>query len=318
MQSKKLRIYTDHGKTYTFNRYRFIDLLSARTTDVDGITKSVSQTRSLTEIADKLDITPDAIKAWKSGKTNPKCLNYVKTCADVLGVNYLELLTPCKKEEMNKLNDNEVALLKNVFAGCIDCYYEYTKLRSELKTGNKKHYEIESLSSEKLSEMIDRLHSIADQNSLFVSEDIRYRVHSFLIKFEQGFGLYDTPYEWNDVKAPADSPNTVESIVGINVAHALPYSQNREDAIHVLGLFYLGEEQDLALKLSLEYKEIPEHYYDDYDLDGVPFDEDGNPKDLTQFFCPDYEFKPIFLCRDYFTRIMKNAFRVEFPELETT
>lgn len=81
-------------------------------------------------------------------------------------------------------------------------------------------------------------------------------------------------------------------------------------------LFYIDEEINLATKLSYDYPEIPDEYYDDTSLDGESLDENGNPRDLTPLAHPEFGLTPKILFKDYATRLMKNAFRVEFPEIE--
>ena len=167
-----------------------------------------------------------------------------------------------------------------------------------------------------ISDVIDELHSETDQSALLISEDIRYRVHKFLIEFKDRFSLYDMMGDWDEIQLDPSDDSRKEYIISNRAACELPTLRTHEEAVDVYGIFYIFEERDLASKLSLDYTEIPEHYCDNYDLDGVSYDEDGNPKDLSQFRCTDSELNPQMLYMDYVTRILKNAFRIEFPEME--
>jgi len=314
MKSGTPREYLIEGKPYKWDRLKFIDRLAQMREDVDGIKKRIPQIKVFDAIADILDVTPDAVKHWKNGDNSPVSLEYVKVCAEVLGVGYLDLLSPSYVEEMNKMTEKEVALVEKVFDGCVNSYYVYSERFNEHAGDSNQRHEVNLKYKEKALSMIDDMHSVVDRNSLFVSEDIRYRIHRFLNVFREDFDLYDMPEEWIEIND--GTTGQVEYIISTPMQYHIRYMRTHEDGVHFLGLIYLDEESDLASKLSYEYTEIPSEYYDSVNVDGESLDENGNPRDLSKFRCVNFELNPLILYKDYITRILKNAFMIEFPELK--
>ena len=127
-----------------------------------------------------------------------------------------------------------------------------------------------------------------------------------------GLSSPDAVKQWKRGKGcPADVERVkaCAEVLGVNFMDLLTPCVEKE-------MFYIDEEINLATNLSYDYPEIPNEYYDDTSLDGESLDENGNPRDLTPLAHPELGLTPKILFKDYATRLMKNAFRVEFPEIE--
>ena len=316
-----MRKYTIKGKTYIFDRYKFIDILGSilLRKEGDGSVTQIHQIDIFNRIADKVGLSsPDAVKQWKRGKGCPADVERVKACAEVLGVNFMELLTPCVEKEMSKLNDKEVALLEKVFAGCMNCYYEKAEWLFDSTIDKEQRWDLENSFTDKVLEHVEEMHLLTDQNALYISEDIRYRIHRFLNDFKEEYDIWDMKPEWKQIQSESEGSLPQDISMFIPIEHSLCFGEikTHEQGVYVHGLFYIDEEINLATKLSYDYPEIPDEYYDDTSLDGESLDENGNPRDLTPLAHPEFGLTPKILFKDYATRLMKNAFRVEFPEIE--
>ena len=314
-----MRKYIVEGKTYTFNRIHFIDLLNGMLVQKndDGSAIRVPKISVFTRIADKTDLTVEAIKQWEKGKGCPGDIERVKACAEVLNVDFFDLLIPCGSEEMNKLNDKEMALLEEIFAGCVSYYYEQAEWFFNENIEKSQYRELEQHIPERVSEITKKMHAITDQNALFISEDIRYRIHRFLNDFEKEYDIWDMQLKWKESKVDSEGKDHLDICMMTPMEYALCCGDMRthEDGIYLQGLNYLEEEINLATKLSYDYPDIPIDFYDDVSIDGESFDRNGKPKDLSRLCHPEYGINPGIIYKDYATRIMKNAFAVEFPEI---
>ena len=112
MKSQKARVYKIDGKAYQFNRIAFVDAVKNRTKRKTSYGKKIGTTQGFLfeQIADLLSITPEAVKHWYAGNNSPVDITYIQTCADVLGIDFMNLLSPFQDimEEL-KMSDKEVS-----------------------------------------------------------------------------------------------------------------------------------------------------------------------------------------------------------------
>ena len=309
MKSQRLRTYEYEGKTYQFNRYAFIDALKSVSIkrDADGGIIRVTQSSLFDKIADQLFITPEAVKNWKFGNNSPVELHYIEVCAEVLGVDFMSLLSLVDdNKEDAKLTDKEIALIENVYAECINSMY---LLSDSTDRSSREEKYFQSLSS--VHRMIDA--------SLFISSSVRYRLHRIACDMSDHDifrGMCDRWEKLNLIHLSGiEYQDKIASIYEMNFYQ---FSHIRGGETDDWDLFYIEEEKALAEKLGYDYPDIPESYINE-DTEKMPKDYDGNPKSICDVCyiqdAEDFQINGNILFKDMMTRFIKMVFANDFPEL---
>ena len=321
MKSQKARVYKIDGKAYQFNRIAFVDTVKSRTKrkNSDGKKNGITQSSLFEKIADRLCITPEAIKHWYAGNNSPVDITYIQTCADVLGVDFMNLLTPSEgtMEEL-KMCDKEVALIERIFGICMDSVYCYLDYQSQRNGGSTDMTAIRNEESDEYLGILHQAHQIVDASSLLVSSSVKYRLHRIINDMtEFQWRRYD---RWVSVaEVPRKDGAEVDELVDLDMVEDISCVTTRKEAVDLFGLFFLDEEKSLAAKLGYSYTDIPDEYYEtcDYVNNGICRDKNGNEMSLTEFHILDTEFEvtaTIYL-KDAVARLLKLVFADSFPEL---
>ena len=308
------RVLNYNGKEYRFNYVAFGDILAEKSaaSKTENGKKRISQSAWMNKISEALDISPEAVKNWKRGYNGPKDTASIRKCAEVLGVDVLSLLRPLDhRKEIEKMNESEKRIIEEVFFKCVSALYVFSE---RFKTDKKEKDGVRNASNEAkklLAHSIEEIHCVVDRSALFIGESVRYRLHRLLNDFcEIGF-CEPIPDRWEKI----------EESVGDHVdAFSLRFCFGNRDRESLRdNVWYITEEQELAEKLNYSYTSIPERYYENVDSDGIPLDEKDAPIPMEKFGITDacaFEITPSILYKDMMTRLLKDVFLHDFPELE--
>ena len=196
MKSNNFRILIgDDGKKYQFDNECFsetIKNLTGRTvrTEEQRNHRAMTQISLMERIADKACVSLEAVKNWKYGANGPSSVEIVKACADVLGVDYSDLLIPLENQEENKMNKRDKELVEAVFGEIISLAYLVKQQHMELlnlKDNKERNTITRTVNSEELDAKIEQIHKMVDTRSLLVSETVRYKLHRILIELKDYF-----------------------------------------------------------------------------------------------------------------------------------
>lgn len=321
MKSQKARTYEIDGKSYQFNRFAFVDAVKRVTgrKDSEGKRIGITQGSLFEEIADRLFRTPEAIKHWYFGNNSPVDLKCIETCADVLGIDFMNLLTPTDDTmEDSKMNDKEVSLIENVFETCVTSVHSFIDNKAQKSDCSDERKSIISEANEKYQSILSQAHLMVDAHSLFVSSKVKYRLHRIINDMmEFQWNSYD---RWVSVaEETREDGHSVDVLVDLEMISDISSWTTREDALSSYGIFFLDEEKELAAKLGYSYTDIPEEYYEDCDYinHGICRDKSGNKLPLDNFHIldTDFEVTATIFVKDSVTRLLKLVFTKSFPEL---
>lgn len=304
--SDKQKEYIDKGVAYTFNR---IALVEAMSNQADENGKKIPKTAFRTRIAEKLDVTPDAVKNWELGKNFPSRVRYLKVCAEELGIDYKDLLTPLQKEETKTLNDIEVELIKRVFADCVECFYEYSTIWDDYENGTNKGVFAIKEHRNALKTRLSNLHVIVDKEALNISDSVRYRLHRILNDISGEDSIIDGNYprRWEE-----GDPSLWSRINPYLILHITEYASREDfilDSIESWSMDIFGAEQVISAKMDYTYSDIPDWYDEGQD----PTEE--QKQNIVKVGCNEFEFSLPIVFRDLLTRLLKTGFGIDFPEM---
>jgi transcriptional regulator with XRE-family HTH domain len=280
----------------------------------------LSQKVLMERIAEKAYVTYEAVKNWKQGYNGPSDIEMVKICAEVLDIDYHDLLTSIEsKQESVKMTEKEIALVENIFGGCIKIVYRFSDRFKHYGENRGENHKLFSQARDNYKSEITQLRAVIDSSSLFARESIRYKLHRILIDMCEDYKSFGMAERWEAIEKIEIDEHAFSYNVDTDEIASFSHISSRANAIETRGIWYLTEEKEMAEKLGYEYTDIPGDYYNNVDLDGQAYDENDNVLELDEFHiidCNDeYEITPQILYKDMRTRLLKDVFAHDFPEL---
>ena len=206
------------------------------------------------------------------------------------------------------MNENEVALIKSIYAACVECFYDYSQ-QWKVCEKDEKQFSTGTFRAE-LEADLTRLHVEVDKEALSISESVRYRLHRILndISGEESIIDGNYPRRWDDA-----DPSLWSRINPYLIMHITEYASREDfilDSIDNWCMDIFGAEQVMSARMDYTYSEIPDWY-----------DEERNPtedqkQDIVNVGCNEFEFSLPIVFRDLITRLLKTGFGIDFPEMK--
>lgn len=213
-RAKTRRILQDtDGREYLFDRFALDDAVCAKVNKEKGITKGTV----IHWISEACPISDDGVKNWLYGK-NGIDIEMVKMVAEVLAIDYHDILTPVQKtqeeSEMRTENntitevkanteatvcpENKVypadrnAVLK-VYGDCVSMIYTMEEIlgKTDILWNQR-----EGAMQAACNRIIRDAHTYVDQNALALHRTTRYMLHRVLLDCSELVEEFDIPDRW--------------------------------------------------------------------------------------------------------------------------
>ena len=315
MKSTKdtFRILSYDGQQYKFDHIAFNDLLASKASKPKNGEKKggISQSTWMNKIAEKLEISFEAVIRWKRGYNGPKDIDTVIKCANVLGVDVLSLLRPLETVQEDKImHEKEANVIEEVFCKCVEAIYRFSERFKQYTDDRRLNNSLESKAKDDFVSSIEEIHRFVDKAALLITDSARYRLHRLLNDLCDIDFAMPIPDRWEKIEESMG--NNIDSF-NLRFYYNCYKRTNLNDNI-----WYLTDEQEIAEKMNYSYTPIPDDYYDNVNEDGIPLDENDNPIQMMKPGITDttgFEIDPNILYKDMMTRLLRDVFMHDFPGL---
>lgn len=175
--------YTKDGIRYKFNHVALDERIREQAR-FNNTTMGILQDH----LAEKLNVSTDSIKGWKNGDNAPLDLIFVEDLAKCLNMDTSELLIPEQKgifvNTQKMKSDRE--LIRRIFEECVSISYDFAE-------------RCDSTIVEECEDKIEGLHKTVDENALFCTSAVRYKLHKLLIECYQAVDFPALPNRWIEI-----------------------------------------------------------------------------------------------------------------------
>ena len=307
------RVLSYDGQQYQFDYIAFSDLLASKASKPKkGDRKTgISQNTLMNKIADELDISLEAVIRWKRGYNGPKDIDSVIKCANVLDIDVLSLLKPLETiQEDEKLNEKEKNVIEDVFCKCVEAIYCFAERFKQYTEDLRLNTSLKHKAEEDFVSSIEEVHRFVNKSALLITDSVRYRLHRLLNDLCDIDFAMPIPDRWEKIEESMG--NNIDSYT-LRFYYYYYQRTSLNDNI-----WYLTDEQEIAEKMNYLYTPIPNNYYDNVNVDGIPLDENNDPIQMNGFGITDFtnfEITPNILYKDMMTRLLRDVFMHDFPGL---
>lgn len=292
MKSKQFRTLEEiDGIKYRFDHAAFSDAIRDCSMRKKCRDKTYNQSRLMNELSELVCVSLDAIKNWKQGYNGPNSIDMVKTMADMLEVDYNDLLSPDTKEVCV---EDEVL---SIYQECLSTVYAFAE---KVCNGSKRY----DTYKEEILEKLDKISDQIDMYALKLNADTCNRLQRIVLEISSIILSHDTPERWVDVGIATKK----ESCFWFMDLDYMTFSSKVEalEGIRQWGnpSTYISDEIDMAIDLGLE--DIKE--FDDYE----EFNKLSVHEQMEYGYIGEREISPLMLFKHMFRQSLCFVFQNDF------
>lgn len=202
----KLRvIYEENNIEYTFSSIDFKREINAYIANKKKEGK-FTQKELFDMIADKTNVSCEAVKQWYGSYNGPADIEIVKGIASVLGIEFKKLIVAREQEikmeihkEENHYNYSEKELIEEVYQRMYDFAKEYSDTAGGVYILSNPEIKDTTVIANHYIGLCDEIHAVIDRYALRISRDTRRKLQVLVMELKQNIVDPFMPNRWCDV-----------------------------------------------------------------------------------------------------------------------